>query len=74
MEPTVLSLESLKEKDMILLLFDTLQIDFAFINFSILSEEYRSLFTKYDLSYDESLQAHIDKLVDTLWELNTGSE
>lgn len=60
----------MKEKDMVILVFDCLLVDFAYLRHSVQSEEFRSLVTKYDVTEDSRVKRTIDKIVDKLFALN----
>ena len=55
---------------MVILAFDSLLVDFAYLDYSIHSEEFRSLVTKFNVTRDSSTKGTIDSIVDTLFELN----
>jgi hypothetical protein len=69
-DPQVLNLEAMKEKDMVILAFDSLLVDYAYIEHSLPSEEFRSLVTKFNLTQEPEVKSLIESIVDKLFELN----
>ena len=67
-------LDQISEKDEILLIFDALLVDYAFIAENVHSEELKATVSKFDLATQPSLQIHIDAIVDKLYELNSQYE
>lgn len=59
---------------MIWLIFDALLVDYAYNNYGINSEEFRSLITKYDLVSELEVQNEIENIVDTLYKINAQYE
>ena len=64
-------LAQISQRDEILLIFDALLVDFAYIHHSVHSEEFRATVTKFDITSEPSLQSHINAIVTKLFELNS---
>ena len=67
-------LSQISQKDEILLVFDALLVDYAYIHYTLHSEEFRATVTKFNLTKDPSLQDHLNAIVDKLFELNSRYE
>jgi len=49
-------------------------MDYAYLNYSVHSEEFRALVSKYDLVNDPDIIIAVDKIVEILYDLNAKCE
>lgn len=68
----ILSIDPMGERDMVILVFDSLLMDYAYISYSVKSEEFRALITKFDLLKDSNVAPLVNQIVDKLYDLNEG--
>ena len=60
----------MKDRDMVILIFDCLLVDYAYLNQNMHSEEFRSMVTKYNLLNQANVKPMVNTIVDKLYELN----
>ena len=63
-------LEMIEEKDEVLFIFDSLFMDYAYIDYDVHCEEFRATISKHDLINDPLLISQINTLVQKLYEIN----
>ena len=63
-------IDQLTDKDEVLIIFDTLLVDYAMIHFGINCEEFKATVSKYDLLNDRELKPQVTAIVDKISELH----
>ena len=68
------NLQIVQQKDYILILFDTLFMDYAFIDKQIHQEEFRAAISRYNLLGDKEVADKLTEIVNVLYEINVKFE
>lgn len=63
-------LDEIAQKDEILIIFDTLLVDYAYLNHGIVGDEFKATLSKYDLAWDKQTSTFIQSVVNQLFVLN----
>jgi hypothetical protein len=64
----------LADKDEILVIFDYLLVDYVYLKYKLHSEEFKALFTHYDLMNDTVARKHIDNIVERIYQIHVKIE